>query len=285
VALYNAKRSGRNRTSVFNRADMEEMRLTKEIADDIVRGLAAGEFVPFYQPQVDAQTRDLVGIEALARWRHPGKGILAPAHFIRVATEMNVIADIDRSIFDRALLECGEIFAAHSAYPSLSFNISAKRLEHDIINEIGDAAKTYPGEVAFELLETIFMEEESEDFLMRIDQLREFGVKIEVDDFGSGRASIVALQRIAPDRLKIDQRLVSPIGQSRSAKKLVASIVEIGHALDINVVAEGVESEEQVHLLAALGVERLQGYHIAPPLSKPELTAFLASHPLRSHAG
>jgi EAL domain-containing protein (putative c-di-GMP-specific phosphodiesterase class I) len=226
-----------------------------------------------------------VGLEALARWRHPRKGVLAPAYFIRVATEMNVIADIDRSIFESALMECGEIFSARTAYPSLSFNISAKRLEHDIINEIGDVVKSYPGEVAFELLETIFMEEESDDFLMRIDQLREFGIGIEVDDFGSGRASIVALQRISPDRLKIDQRLVSPIGQSCSAKQLVASIVEIGNALGINVIAEGVETEEQMHLLADLGVERLQGYHIAPPLSGSELTAFLSDYPLHSRAG
>jgi EAL domain-containing protein (putative c-di-GMP-specific phosphodiesterase class I) len=94
----------------------------------------------------------------------------------------------------------------------------------------------------------------------------------------------VALQRIAPDRLKIDQRLVSPIGQSRSAQQLVASIVEIGNALDIRVVAEGVETEEQARLLAELGAERLQGYHIAPPLSKSDFRAFLSDYPRRRRA-
>lgn len=277
VALYKAKRAGRGCAAVFDRHDIYEMRRTKELADDIVRGLDAREFVPFFQPQVDAITGEVVGVEALARWRHPTHGILAPDAFLDVAAEMNVIADIDRMIFNNALEKCATAFTSISVLPDLSFNVSAKRLEHRQINEIGQMVRKYPGNVAFELLETIYLEEESDFFLMCLDRLRELGIGVEVDDFGSGRASVVALQKIAPDRLKIDRRLVAPMREGNSAAQLVRSIIDIGHALDISVTAEGVETAEQVGLLARFGAERLQGYFIAPPLDLPDLLDFLAN--------
>lgn len=275
VALYKAKRAGRGCAAVFDRLDIEEMRRTKELADDIVRGLDAREFVAFYQPQVDAITGEVVGMEALARWRHPDRGVLAPDEFLDVASEMNVIADIDRMIFNTALEECAGAFSSFSVLPDLSFNVSARRLEHRQINEIGQMVGKYPGNVAFELLETIYLEEESDFFLMCLDRVRDLGIGLEVDDFGSGRASVVALQKIAPDRLKIDRRLVAPMREGNNAAQLVRSIIDIGHALDISVTAEGVETAEQVHLLARLGAERLQGFFIAPPLDLPDLLDFL----------
>ncbi|MFK7870115.1 MAG: EAL domain-containing protein [Roseobacter sp.] len=284
VALYNAKKAGRGQHAIFNRRDIEEMCETKALADDIIRGLDAQEFVPFYQPQLDAITGDVVGIEALARWDHPDKGILSPDHFIHVASEMNVLADIDRMIFETAIKTCETAFSAYENIPSLSFNVSAKRLEHQEILDIGQMVKSYSGEVAFELLETIYLEEESDSFLMRLDQLRELGIAIEVDDFGSGRASIVALQRIAPDRLKIDQRLVAPMRTGNNATRLVKSIIDIGKALNIGVIAEGVETSEHVQLLADLGTERLQGYYISKPVPLHGLVAFLGVPDARHRA-
>ncbi|MEL6519587.1 MAG: EAL domain-containing protein [Pseudomonadota bacterium] len=275
VALYKAKRHGRGRIGIFDRTDVEEMRETKERADDLFRGLEAEEFIPFFQPQIDAKTGRFVGLEALARWQHPTKGILAPDHFIGVATDLSVVADIDRMIFESALVECQETFGDWLEPPSVSFNVSARRIDFEQIAEIGELASTYSGVVAIELLETIFMEEESNDFLLQLDQLREMGISIEVDDFGSGRASVVALQRIAPDKLKIDRRLVAPMAAGNNATRLVQSIVEIGHALDISVVAEGVETAEQAQLLANLGVERLQGFYFSRPRALHELQQHL----------
>lgn len=275
VALYKAKRAGRGQLAIFDRSDIEEMRRTKKLADDIIRALEEREFVPHYQPQVDAQSGRIVGVEALARWHHPKEGVLAPDKFLPVATDLNVVADIDQMIFEKAIRECEEAFHGMERLPNLSFNVSANRIQFEEIAEIGRLANTYSGEIAFELLETIFLEEESNAFLMQLDQLRDMGIALEVDDFGSGRASIVALQRIAPDRLKIDRRLVSPMARGNNATRLVQSIIEIGNALDIGVIAEGVETEEQARILSELGAGKLQGYYFSQPLSLPDLLAYL----------
>ncbi|MEO1678727.1 MAG: EAL domain-containing protein [Pseudomonadota bacterium] len=267
LALYKAKRQGRGRLGIFDRADFEEARQNKTLADEIMRGLENAEFLPFYQPQVDAQTGEIVGLEALARWAHPDRGIVSPSGFLRIATDLNVAADIDRMIFERAICECSQFFRSHLAPPSLSFNVSAKRVVESDFDAIRRSVEAYPGQVCFELLETIFLEEESDAFLFHLDRLREFGIGLEIDDFGSGRASVVALQRIGPDRLKIDRRLVAPVSTSSKSHRLLRSIVDIGLALDIEIVAEGVETREQAEILAQLGCNRLQGFLFAAPMA------------------
>ncbi|WP_299964146.1 EAL domain-containing protein [uncultured Roseobacter sp.] len=276
VALYKAKRAGRGQMAIFDQSDIEEMRATKRLADDIIRALEGREFEPHYQPQVDARTGEVVGLEALARWRHPTRGILPPEVFLGVATDLNVVANIDRMIFEKAVEECQSAFARMPHVPSLSFNVSANRLQCHEIEEIGRLARSYAGKIAFELLETIFLEEESEAFMLQLDQLRELGISLEVDDFGSGRASIVALQRISPNQLKIDRRLVTPMARGNNATRLVRSIIDIGYALDIGVTAEGVETAEQAQLLGELGAERLQGYFFSQPLPLSELLDYLS---------
>ncbi|WP_299407476.1 EAL domain-containing protein [uncultured Roseobacter sp.] len=275
VALYKAKRAGRGQVAVFSREDIDEMRRTKTLADDIMRALEESEFLPYYQPQIEARTGAVVGIEALARWQHPSAGVLAPDQFFSVASDLNVVADIDRMIFEKAIVECEAAFKGFDPMPSLSFNVSAKRVQFEEIEQIGRLVKAYSGEVAFELLETIFLEEESDAFLMQLDQLRDMGITLEVDDFGSGRASVVALQRIAPDRLKIDRRLVMPLEEGNSAARLVQSIIEIGNALEISIIAEGVETEEQARILARLGAERLQGYYFSKPRDLKSLCGYM----------
>jgi diguanylate cyclase (GGDEF)-like protein len=275
IALYKAKRAGRAQVGVFDMQDVVDMRARKALADDIERALEQSEFVPFFQPQIDAVTGEVVGVEALARWMHPTRGILAPDAFLEVAGELDVVARIDRMIFDKALAGCRETFAERDIYPSLAFNVSGKRIEEGGFDDVASRVSGYPGEIAFELLETIFLEEETDGFLLKLDQLRDMGITIEVDDFGSGRASVVALQKIAPDRLKIDRRLVLPMTEGENAARLVRSIIEIGNALDIGVTAEGVETEEHARLLAEMGVERLQGFHFARPMGIEDLGAFL----------
>ena len=278
VALYKAKRAGRGQVGIFDRSDIIEMRRTKRIADEIMRGLENSEFVPFYQPQIDAQSGAVVGLEALARWQHPNEGLLPPDEFLSVASDLNVVADIDRMIFEKAINETSGTLDWLGYWPSLSFNISANRIQFDDLDRIGHYARAYPGQVVFELLETIFLEEESDAFLMQLDQLRDLGISLEVDDFGSGRASVIALQRIAPDHLKIDRRLVSPIAPGNAAAQLVQSIIDIGHALDIRVIAEGVETAQQVDLLAEMGAARLQGFFFAKPLDVTDLCKFIRTY-------
>ncbi len=277
IALYKAKRAGRNQVAIFDTGDVVEMRNLKETSDDILRGLEQSEFVPHYQPQIDAKTDAIVGVEVLARWHHPEKGVLSPDYFLSISNEMNVVSDLDHMIFEKAMDECKSVFSGSDTLPSLSFNVSAKRVSEGAFDEIERLLRDYPGEIAFELLETIFLEEEGGAFLSQLDRLRKLGVLLEVDDFGSGHASVVALQRIAPQRLKIDQRLVLPVTEGEHAIRLVKSIIDIGNALNIGVVAEGVETKEHACILSDLGAERLQGFYFARPMPIGGLRDFVES--------
>lgn len=275
VALYKAKRQGRGQLGIFDHSDLQEMREKKQLADDLRRAVERSEFVPFYHIQVDAASNMLVGVEALARWQHPERGLLTPDQFLPVATDLNLVSDIDRMIFEGGIAECQQLFGDWAAPPSLSFNVSQKRVNGDEFDLIRLIADNYAGRICFELLETIFLEEETAEFLFQLDRLRESGIGIEVDDFGSGRASVVALQRIGPERLKIDRRLVAQVAEGDSGLRLIQSIVEIGLALGMGVTAEGVETHEQAEILARLGCDRLQGYLFAKPMDFNELRRFL----------
>lgn len=285
LALYKAKRQGRGQLGIFDRTDLEEVKRNKALADDVLRAVEAGEFEPFYQPIVDARTGRTVALEALARWRHPDKGVLLPGTFLSVATDLSVARDIDRLIFERALAECQDAFGGWALPPSLSFNVSEDRLSHDTMDTIRRQVAGYAGQVSFELLETIFLEEQDDDFLCRLDELRAHGIAVEVDDFGSGRASVVALQRINPDRLKIDRRLVALVASGSGGLRLLRSIIEIGQALEMGVTAEGVETREQADILAGLGCDRLQGYYFARPMAFADLVHFLEEPGQRRQGG
>ncbi|NNJ67575.1 MAG: EAL domain-containing protein [Boseongicola sp.] len=264
IALYKAKSLGRGRARRFDKSDFLEMAEMKTLSDDLLRALDAREIVPFYQVQIDAQTGRPVGLEALARWRHPKRGLMTPDRFLSIAEDLEVVDRIDQLVFEAALRECIDAFANIPA-PSLSFNISHKRLMSRGVLTAARQATEYPGRVAFELLESIFLDDQDEATSLQLDALRDAGVGLEVDDFGSGHASIIALENVAPDRLKIDRRLIAPINTSSRSAGMVRAIIDLASALDIKVTAEGVETEDHANILRALGCGRFQGYHFGRP--------------------
>ncbi len=275
VALYKAKHRGRGRIEIYDRSDLEDVRQAKALADDILRAIEEKEFEPYYQPQVEAKSGQIVGIEVLARWRHPEKGILAPADFLPIATDLSVAGEIDQQMFEKAIDQCRKLPAAASGSIGLSFNVSEDRVNLTDLEDLQRQIQAYPGQISFELLETIFLEEQDDAFLQRLDELRGMGISIEVDDFGSGRASVVALQRINPDRLKIDRRLAPLVTAGSGGLRLLRSIIEIAQALELGVTAEGVETKEEADLLSKLGCDRLQGYYFAKPMPFSDLVALL----------
>jgi len=274
IALYKAKTSGRSRYAVFDEVDLEKQRANKSLTEEIARGLENNEFVPFYQPQFDSHTGEIAGFETMARWHHPERGILAPSIFGDTATEMQVDGQIDMAIFRKALAECQKEFSADRIVPNLSFNVSLQHiLEPEFTAEVRKLK--YPGQLSLELVESLFLADQSDELLACLDSLRELGISFEVDDFGSGSASIVALRRIGPDQLKIDGRLVKPITKSDQARRLVQSIIDIGRALEIGVTAEGVDTAEHVDILSSFGCDRLQGGYYSPPLSFDDFKTFV----------
>ena len=286
IALYRAKKLGRNRVEFFAPHLKTELSRDRRIAEHVKLGLERGEFLPFYQIQVDARSRRIVGIEALARWKHPQRGMLLPEDFLKVTTTLGLLADLDAAILKTVLHDRETWKEQGLDVPRIAVNTSAARLSDPTLIEQLRPLNIQPNTLSFELLETVFLDEIEDDVLTNIAALRQMEVDIEVDDFGSGHASIIGLLKLKPQRLKIDQRLVMPITVSREQRSLVRSIVDIAKALGIGVIAEGVQTPEHAKLLRRLGCNTLQGYAIAYPVSGADICAqLLAEHEARDLPG
>ena len=282
IALYRAKRRGRNRYEFFSDALQAEVVNTKRMADEILKGLERNEFIAWFQPQFDAGTLDLVGVEALVRWQHPTEGIKPPASFMPVAEELNVVAAIDSLVLEQTLAALHRWENMGINVPRASVNVSLRRLSEEGLIDSLRRLDIAPGRIAFELVESIYLDEGDGVVAWTIDQLKELGIDIEIDDFGTGYASIVSLQKLRPDRLKIDRQLVDPILTDPAQRRLLASIIDIGKAMDIEVVAEGVETLAHASILTDLGVDILQGYAFARPLSPEQFETFLSTQAWRA---
>ena len=274
IALYRAKALGRNRHEFFTEALQAEIISNKRIADDILAGIENNEFVPYYQPQIDAGTLKLAGAEALIRWNHPRDGLLAPDRFLKIAEDLNVMATLDRIVLEKALLDCARWAAQGLVMPKISVNVSARRLRDESLVESLTGLSIQPGQIAFELVESIFLDESDDVVLANLARIKALGIDIEIDDFGTGHTSIVSLLKLKPKRLKIDRQLVAPILSSHNEQALVRSIIEIGRSLGIEIVAEGVETMEHAEMLSRLGCDLLQGFAFARPLSREAFLAF-----------
>jgi diguanylate cyclase (GGDEF)-like protein/PAS domain S-box-containing protein len=274
IALYEAKRRGRNRVEAFN----GELRLrtveVKRLSDDILRGLERHEFQAFFQPQFDAQTLEIVGVEALARWQHPTRGFLTPDVFLPVAESLNVVAQIDETVLDQARFQALRWEGHGLDIARVSVNVSCQRLRDEGLLEKLRALNIRPGSLTFELLESISFDTADDELKRVIEEIKALGIDIEIDDFGTGHASIVSLLELSPKRLKIDRRLVQPLLGSASQQSLVRSIIDIGKVRGIETVAEGVETLDHADLLRKLGCHALQGYAFARPMPADEFLRF-----------
>jgi diguanylate cyclase (GGDEF)-like protein len=277
IALYQAKKSGRNRVEFFTLKLQAELQAERELAEELRLALERREIIPFYQIQVDAHSRRLIGLEALARWRHPTKGLLSPAAFFKVAEECGLISEVDAAVLNRVLADHDNWARKGLQVPRIAVNISGSRLADPGLIERLSVLDIPRDAIVFELLETIFLDDPDSRVLANIDAIKMMGIDIEIDDFGSGHASLIGLVKLKPKRLKIDRQLVTAITVSDEQRRLVGSIVEIARALNVEVIAEGVETAEHARLLARAGCDGLQGYAIGYPSPCKDITALLAS--------
>ncbi|MBZ9674584.1 EAL domain-containing protein [Mesorhizobium sp. ES1-1] len=280
IALYRAKNRGRNRHEFFSGELQSEIIKTKRLADEILGGLERNEFVPFYQPQFDAKTLRIVGVEALARWQHPERGILAPDAFLKTAEEVSAVATIDRKILTQSLKDFDGWTRQGISIPHVSVNVSARRLQdEDLIKSLGDL-HIKKGTFSFELVESIFLDDSDDLAKWNIEQIKQLGIDIEIDDFGTGYASILSLLKLLPRRLKIDRQLVDAVVDSPQQRQIVSSIIEIGKSLGIEIIAEGVETMEHARVLTGLGCDILQGYALGRAMDFDSLVSFARSRAL-----
>ncbi|MCR9137366.1 MAG: EAL domain-containing protein [Alphaproteobacteria bacterium] len=271
LALYQAKSTGRNRFAFFTPELQANTLRAKTLADDIMRGIEEREFRPYYQLQFDASSHRITGVEALARWHHPKHGILTPDRFLDASEEFNLTAAIDREVLKQTLADV-KTWTLHGLdIPRASVNVSAQRLLDPTLPERLATLDIEPGTLSFELVESIFLDDCDDIVLRNIESIKAMGIDIEIDDFGTGRTSIVSLMKLNPRRLKIDRQLIIPMTESRASRKLAKSVIEIGKSLNIEVVAEGVETMRHAELLKKLGCDILQGYAFAQPMPAAEL--------------
>jgi diguanylate cyclase (GGDEF)-like protein/PAS domain S-box-containing protein len=280
LAMYRAKRSETENTAIFDRTMHDAAISRLNLETDLRRALDRGEFVVYYQPIVTLDERRIVGFEALLRWLHPERGIVEPEGFLSVIEDTGMLASLSWWVLDQAcrqIAEWNRLFVNGSRL-SMSVNVSASMFQTDDaaqrVRDIVDDSGLRPGDVALELTERDCMEHE-EVTRNVLAELRRFGIKIHMDDFGTGYSSLSYLQRCSYDTLKIDRSFIQNIGDEQQSIAIIKTIVGLGRMLNMNVVAEGVESESQMAALRSMNCPEAQGFWFSKPVPPVEVGRML----------
>jgi len=235
--------------------------------DELRRAIEVGEIVPFFQPKICVATGAIVGAEALARWYHPEKGLLSPDRFIALAEQSGLIADLTWSILRASLMETRR-FREHCPDFRVAVNLSADLLcdldlPDRVMTILGESSLTADA-LQLEITESKLIGQSSEAMEV-IGRLRLFGFQLSIDDFGTGQSNLATLSAYPFTELKIDQSFISPAPTDARARAIVVSCVDLGRALNMRIVAEGIETAEHMTLVTELGIDEGQGYWIARP--------------------
>jgi len=278
LAMYTAKRRGKDRTAVFEAAMHTAAVERLELESDLRRALDAGELAVHYQPIVTLASGRITGVEALVRWHHPERGLLPPASFIPVAEETGLICELGWQVLERACRQVRGWQLQHGRPLSLSVNLSPRQLQDDRLLERVSGALAASGlagsSLVLEITEGAMMQD-TEATIARLHSLKGFGLRLAVDDFGTGYSSLSYLQRFPVDVLKIDRSFVSSIDNDDHSASLARSIVSLAATLELQAVAEGIETEAQRDQLAAVGCDLAQGYYFAKPMDAASIEALL----------
>ncbi len=279
MALYRVKESGRNGIQLFTPAMGEEARSKLSRIEELRRAVERNEFVLHYQPQKNISSGQVIGVEALVRWQHPVEGLLLPGTFIPLAEETGLVVLIGDMVLREA---CRQARAwQDQGLPPLhiAVNVSARQfLENSLIDQVASALQAAgldPQWLELELTESLIMRD-VEGAIERMHALKELGVSIAIDDFGTGYSSLSTLRRFPLSRLKIDRSFIADIPEKAGDMAITSAIVSLGRTLELEVVAEGVETEEQAQFLEGAGCEMFQGFLFAKPLPASEVGNLIA---------
>ena len=286
IALYRAKETGRDRFVVFE-SDMYaavEDRLWLEM--DLLEAIEHDQFFLEYQPTFDLRTDEITGVEALMRWNHPQRGVVAPNTFIPIAEETGLIVPLGRWVLQEACRQAAEW--RRDGYPlRLAVNVSGRQLdEPGLPDDVRDALQLSglpAAALTLEITETA-LTRDPELAAQRLRVLKAIGVHIAVDDFGTGYSSLGYLKQFPVDTLKIDRLFVSGLGVSTQSAALVRTVVQLGKWLGLETLGEGIETEAQLHQLKDERCELGQGYLLSPPLPAGEVEGLLARRTVRRAA-
>lgn len=279
LAMYTAKRRHNGSYEVYE-TEMHAQAVDRlELEGDLRRGLSRGEFVVLYQPIVALGNGRIAGVEALVRWQHPTRGLMTPASFIQVAEETGLIRPLGRHVLEvacrqtRTWQDIPEVSRL-----SVSVNLSPRQLLHEeIVDQVSDVLRSSglpPNSLTLEITEGAMIED-AELAIEKLRQLKMIGVRLAVDDFGTGYSSLSYLEQFPVDVLKIDRSFIAPMVSKTCDSSLASAIVSLARSLRLQAVAEGVETAEQVRILADFGCDFAQGYYFSKPVDAEQIGALL----------
>ncbi len=278
VAMYHAKSSGKNVCCVFDDSLAAAAVRRLEAETDLRRALAHGELEVFFQPIVTLADRRLHGAEALARWRHPERGLVMPSDFIHVAEQTGQIIEVGREVVERAFRQSRAWRALTGASLPIGLNLSPRQLAHEaLVDDITSAARRFevdPRSITLEVTENMLITDPEAAIVVLV-RLRDFGFRIAIDDFGTGYSSLSYLKRLPVDILKIDRSFVQTLESDPRDRMIVDSIVAMAGALGLDVIGEGVETVSQAEILTRAGCGYAQGHLFAPALPVADFTRLL----------
>ncbi len=272
IAMYRAKALGKARYEIFESKMLDRARARLELETDLRTAIHREEFQLHYQPILNLKTRRITAFEALLRWNHPKWGIMAPSEFIPLAEETGLIIPIGHWVLRTACQQIREWQLRYSTQPPLSINVnlSARQFaQKDLVEQIGQILQKTalaPGSLSLEITESILLENDAA-VMTQLEQLRVLGVQVQIDDFGTGYSSLSYLQRLPIGTFKIDRTFVNRVGVEGNGLGLLRTMLALAHDLGMKVVAEGIETDVQLHKLRELGCEFGQGYLFCKPVT------------------
>jgi diguanylate cyclase (GGDEF)-like protein len=280
LAMYRAKERGRARFELFDESSRERASERLELESQLRHALQRAQLRVHYQPTVSLRgPLEVVGFEALVRWDHPERGLIAPREFIRLAEDTGMIGAIGQFVLEEAVHQLAR-WRRSNPEITVSNNISARQLEDvglpALLAGVVQAAGSVPGAICVEIAETA-LTADPESVMRSMSALKSVGVQLAIDDYGTGSSLLPLLRRLPIDILKIDDTVVRGVGSDHGETTIVGAVVDLGHALGLRVFAEGVETEEQLEQLQALGCDGAQGYLFSPPIPEDEADALLTA--------
>ncbi|WP_296950935.1 EAL domain-containing protein [uncultured Massilia sp.] len=279
IAMYAGKNEGKGQYRFFDPAQSSTLRTRAQMRQRLLEAIEHRQFLLHYQPRVDTRSGRLLSMEALLRWEHPTQGMVRPDEFIPLAESSGLIVPIGAIVIDMACAQLAAWRAAGMDPVPVSINVSPKQfLRGGVQRELAQALARH--DVAAHLLEVEITESamlgDQDEILAELAAIRALGIKLHVDDFGTGYSSLSQLQRMKMDVLKVDRSFTAELGRSKEGKVFFQAIVSMAHALGMEVVAEGVETREQLAILRALHCNEVQGYLIARPMAAEAIAPMLA---------
>lgn len=288
LALQSIKGSFSKKIAYYEKGMMAVEKEQQELLADIQRAIEEEQFEVWFQPQTDYAGQKIIGAEALIRWNHPRKGMLPPAVFIPLLEKSDYISIVDKFVFEKVCRYIcrwkNEIWNGECI--PVSVNLSRNDVyRKDLCEGLSNMIKRYgisPSKIHLEITESVYMEN-AERFAGILGRLRESGFKVELDDFGSGYSSLNFLKEINIDKLKLDKNFLSDDGDTRKGEIILSSVINMAKALDLPVIAEGVETKEQAEMLAGFGCSQMQGYYFSRPVPAAEYERMLRAEAQKRH--